>query len=73
MPKKNTTSLFSIDPDISKAKTLSKEFYTSEKIFEAAKEKIFTPSWQFIGDLNMINDSNNIHMFVLLKILLTNP
>lgn len=42
-------SLFEIDQDIRKAKTLSSEFYTDEKYFEYAKEKIFARTWHFAG------------------------
>ena len=42
-------SIFEIDPDIRKARTLASEFYTDESHFEASKEKIFTRSWQFAG------------------------
>lgn len=42
-------SLFEIDQDIRKAKTLSSEFYTDEKYFECAKERIFARTWQFAG------------------------
>ena len=33
---------FFIDPDISKANTISKDYYTSPAYFEESKEKIFT-------------------------------
>jgi choline monooxygenase len=72
-PKKKAASKFSVDPDISKAKTISKDFYTDEKIFEASKEKIFAPSWQFLGDTNMIADSNNVHPFVLYENFMNEP
>ncbi|MFZ1702267.1 MAG: SRPBCC family protein [Pyrinomonadaceae bacterium] len=42
-------SLFQIDPDIRKARTLSSEFYTDESYFELSREKIFANSWQFLG------------------------
>ena len=42
-------SIFEIDPDIRKAKTLASEFYTDERYFELSKEKIFVHSWQFLG------------------------
>ena len=42
-------SIFEIDPDIRKARTLASDFYTDERYFEAAKEKIFARSWQFVG------------------------
>lgn len=42
-------SIFEIDPDIRKAKTLSSEFYTDPAFFELSKEKIFARTWQFLG------------------------
>ena len=45
-------SIFEIDPDIRKAKTLASEFYTDERFFELSKEKIFARTWQFLGKAN---------------------
>ncbi|MBK8466466.1 MAG: aromatic ring-hydroxylating dioxygenase subunit alpha [Chloracidobacterium sp.] len=45
-------SIFEIDPDIRKAKTLASDFYTDEQYFEISKEKIFAGSWQFLGHSN---------------------
>ncbi len=42
-------SIFEINLDIRKAKTLASEFYTDERYFELSKEKIFVHSWQFLG------------------------
>ena len=42
-------SIFEIESDIRKAKTLDKEFYTDPAYFELSKEKIFARSWQFLG------------------------
>ncbi|CAN5389576.1 SRPBCC family protein [soil metagenome] len=42
-------TLFEIDPDIRKARTLSADFYTDPKYFELSREKIFARSWQFLG------------------------
>lgn len=42
-------SVFEIDPDIRKAKTLASDFYTDEHCFEMSKEKIFARCWQFLG------------------------
>lgn len=42
-------SIFQIDPDIRKARTLSSDFYTGEQYFEVSKEKIFTRAWHFLG------------------------
>jgi choline monooxygenase len=60
-------SLFSIDPDIAKAKTLHTSFYTDPANFEAAKEKIFSPSWQFIGDTSLVPDTGSCHPFTMLE------
>lgn len=43
-------SLFNIDPDITKAETLSSEFYTNPGLFKESREKIFARSWQLIAD-----------------------
>ncbi len=40
---------FEIDPNIREARTLRTEFYTDLAYFELSKEKIFAPSWQFLG------------------------
>lgn len=42
-------SLFEIDPDIRKARTLESGFYTDPAYFELSKEKIFARTWQFLG------------------------
>jgi len=42
-------SIFAIDPDIRKAKTLASDFYTDQRYFDISKEKIFARSWQFLG------------------------
>ena len=43
-------SIFEIDPDICRARTLASEFYTDPQYFELSKEKIFARSWQCVGD-----------------------
>ncbi len=48
-------SIFNIDPDIRRAKTLSSDFYTDERYFEMSKEKIFARTWQFLGRANEID------------------
>ncbi|MCH1574977.1 MAG: aromatic ring-hydroxylating dioxygenase subunit alpha [Flavobacteriales bacterium] len=40
---------FHVDPDIRKAETLPSEFYTSDGVFEASKERVFARSWQWVG------------------------
>jgi choline monooxygenase len=42
-------SLFEIDPDIRRARTLASDFYTDERYFELSKERIFGKAWHFLG------------------------
>ena len=64
---------FKINPDISKAETLPSSFYKDLSIFELVKNKVFLRSWQWIGDENLINESVNLHPFVLLEGYLDEP
>jgi choline monooxygenase len=41
-------SIFEIDSDIRRAKTLHADFYVDEKYFHESKEKIFARSWQLV-------------------------
>jgi choline monooxygenase len=66
-------SKFYIDPDISKAKTIATEFYTSDDCFELSKEKIFSPSWQYIGDADIIEEPGSVYPFTLLEKYLDEP
>ncbi len=56
-----------IDPNIAKATTLATDFYTTNEYFESAKEKIFAPSWQFIGSKEMVKFSGDVQPFTLLE------
>ncbi|HEV7700653.1 MAG TPA: SRPBCC family protein [Pyrinomonadaceae bacterium] len=42
-------SIFEIDADIRRARTLHSDFYTDERYFNESREKIFARSWQFVG------------------------
>jgi choline monooxygenase len=42
-------SIFEVDPDIRKARTLHSAFYTDPGYFEASKDLIFARTWQFVG------------------------
>jgi choline monooxygenase len=66
-------SRFSIDPNIARARTISTEVYTSSSLYQEAKEKIFAPSWQFIGDTDRATESSNIYPFTLLDGYLSEP
>lgn len=48
--------MFDIDPDITKARTLPAEFYTSGRFFEMSKDAIFRRGWHVAPQLS--SDSN---------------
>jgi choline monooxygenase len=66
-------SLFFIDANIAKASTLATSFYTSPDHLEAAKEKIFASSWQFIGSKELVKFTGDVHPFTLLEKYLDEP
>lgn len=59
-------SHFMVDPDITKAKTIDTAFYIDRDVFEAAKEKIFAPSWQFIGSDFLVKETGDVYPITLL-------
>jgi choline monooxygenase len=64
---------FQIDPDISKAKTLETDFYTDPIVFEESRDNIFSKSWQFIGDANLVPKPGSCYPFTLLENYLDEP
>jgi choline monooxygenase len=62
-----------VDPNIAIAKTLSTDFYTDPKYFEKAKEKIFSRSWQFIGDTSFTAKPGQCFPLNLLESYLDEP
>jgi choline monooxygenase len=64
---------FFVDPNIAKAKTLHTSFYTSADVFEQCREKIFAPSWQFIGHESLVKDKGDVYPFTLLPGYLDEP
>lgn len=64
---------FFVDPDIAKAKTLHTDFYTDPAIFELSKEKIFAPSWQWLGDAGEVANPGQCRPFLLLEDFLDEP
>ncbi len=58
---------FFVDPNIAKARTLSTDFYTAPEYFKKAKEKIFSGSWQFIGDIDTVQEAGQCYPFTLLE------
>ncbi len=64
---------FYINPDIAKAHTIHTDVYKSAAFFDLAKEKIFAPSWQFIGNTDMLGHSGACHPFTLLEHYIDEP
>jgi choline monooxygenase len=62
-----------VDPNIAQAKTLNSGFYTNPAVFEQCKEKIFAPSWQFIGSDDLVGDNGMVYPFTLLENYLDEP
>jgi choline monooxygenase len=64
---------FTIDPDISKAKTPDTSLYTDPQLFEEIKEKCFASSWQFIGDTSAVKEPGDARPLTLLENYLDEP
>ena len=64
---------FTVDPDIARARTLDTAFYTDPELFTLAKEKLFVPSWQFIGDTRQAPVPGDARPFTLLEHYLDEP
>lgn len=62
-----------VDADIAKAKTLHSDFYTDPNVFERCKERIFSPSWQFIGGIEVVKNPGEVYPFTLLENYLDEP
>jgi len=64
---------FTIDPDITKARTPDTGFYTDPQLFRESKEKLFASSWQFIGDTDRVKSPGDAYPFTLLENYLDEP
>jgi choline monooxygenase len=62
-----------VDPDIAQARTIDKEFYRSEQQFAESREKLFSASWQFIGDSDRVAERGQVYPFSLLEGFLDEP
>jgi choline monooxygenase len=61
------------DADIRRAWTPPAELYRSERWFNAAREKVFARSWQFVGDSDMVRLRGDIRPLTLLEGFLDEP
>lgn len=64
---------FHVNPDISKASTISSDFYLDEDIWQESKSKIFANSWQFIGDTDAVKVPGQLLPITLLDGFLSEP
>lgn len=64
---------FFVDPNIAKAETLHTDFYIDPRIYEAAKQKLFSVTWHIITDLNELNDPGSCYPLTLLENYLDEP
>ena len=64
---------FFIHPDIAQARTPHTDLYTDPVLFELSKEKLFDPSWQFIGDTGLTPATGDAYPFILLEGFLDEP
>ena len=64
---------FHVDPDIQKAETLPASFYRDPDVFEALKERVFSKSWHWIGDISRISPEGDVYPFQLLPSCLDEP
>lgn len=64
---------FYIDPDITRASTIDTSFYTNAQYLEAAKDQIFAPLWQYLGDADMVPGTGSAFPVMLLNDYLSEP
>ena len=64
---------FIVDPQIARARTIDKTVYTDARYVEAAKEKIFAPTWQYAGTTDQVKETGDCHPFTLLENYLDEP
>ncbi len=57
---------YSLDPDISRARTLPNTFYHDESLFRAMRRSIFARSWQLIGDIRDVATPNSAFPTIIL-------
>jgi choline monooxygenase len=65
--------MFHVDPNIARAKTIDKQVYTSPVFWEGSKEKIFAPSWQYVGHVGLVPEVGCVWPFTMLDGFLNEP
>jgi len=64
---------WSVDPDISKSSTLPSSFYVSDSFFQKVKNDIFSRSWQFVGDTDLLKGQTSTYPLNLMEGYLNEP
>jgi len=64
---------FSIDADIRTASTPPAWVYRDAEVFEAARERVFLPSWQLVADTDRVKVPGQVYPFTLLENVLDEP
>jgi choline monooxygenase len=64
---------FEIDRDIRRASTLPARVYSDPEYFELQKDRVFTRSWQWIGDSSRVRAPGRVWPFTLLEGSLDEP
>ena len=62
-----------VDPDIRRARTLPGWIYSDPAVLATAREKIFVPSRQLVGDLDQVKVPGQVQPFTLLEGLIDEP
>lgn len=62
-----------VHEDIRSAETLPSSFYTDDGMFEASKEKIFSRSWHFAGDKDIVKVAGQVTPVTLYEDFLNEP
>src|SRR5262245_34584363 len=64
---------FPVDPDITLASTLPWPAYTDPAIYQQCLDRVFSRSWQFIGDTDMVKVPTMVQPVTLLDGSLAEP
>ena len=62
-----------IDPEIARASTLPGEFYTSQDVHDALRERVFARSWQWVGHAGEVAQPGAVRPVDLLPGMLDEP
>ena len=68
-----TTQTIEIDPDITRAETLPAAVYREAAYVEAARERVFARSWQFVADLDRLKGPGHALPLTVLEGYLNEP